>query len=101
MVSIPHSKVAFGDLAGRLNQSDDEVSIPRRLLVRLLDLYVSFWDFDEAWYLARNPDVDDAVSDGKFGSGWDHFRAVGYWEGRWGNRPVVDTEWYVETYPDI
>ena len=101
MVGIPHPKVAFGDLAGKLDGGAEEISIPRRLLARLLDLYVSLWDFDEAWYLARNPDVADAVAAGKFVSGWDHFRSVGYWEGRWGNQPVVDTEWYVETYPDI
>ncbi len=79
----------------------DEVPVPRRLLARLLDLYISFWDFDEDWYLATYPDVQTAVIQGTIPSGWEHFRAVGYLEGRRGSRPVVDTEWYVEMYPDI
>src|SRR5579859_749348 len=101
MVTIPHPKVAFGDLADRLKSSGDEVSVPRKLLDRLLDLYISFWDFDEDWYLATYPDIQAAVAAGKFGSGREHFKTVGYFEGRRGNQPIVDTEWYVEMYPDI
>ncbi|MGJ4927605.1 hypothetical protein ACQR1I_20350 [Bradyrhizobium sp. HKCCYLS2038] len=101
MVTIPHPKIAFGDLAERLKSNEDEVTIPRAVLNRLLDLYISFWDFDEEWYLATYPDVQAAVAQGALASGWAHFRAVGYFEGRLGYRPVVDSEWYLETYPDI
>jgi hypothetical protein len=101
MVTIPHPNVAFGDLAERMKKAGDEVSVPRKVLARLLDLYISFWDFDEDWYLATYPDIQAAVAGGKFPSGWEHFKTVGYLEGRRGNQPVVDTEWYVETYPDI
>ncbi|MCK1368321.1 hypothetical protein [Bradyrhizobium sp. 62] len=101
MTIIPHPNVAFADLAERLTTPADEVMVPRKLLMRLLDLYISSWDFDEDWYLATYPDIQAAVTDGKFASGWDHFKSVGYFEGRRGNRPVVDTDWYLETYPDI
>jgi hypothetical protein len=101
MVNIPHPKIAFGDLADRMKTADDEVKVPRKLLTHLLDLYISFWDFDEDWYLATYPDIQAAVSQGAFPSGWSHFKAVGYLEGRLGNRPIVDSEWYLETYPDI
>jgi hypothetical protein len=101
MVTIPHPDVAFGDLAERVKGPGDEVAVPRELLARLLDLYISLWDFDEEWYLAMYPDIQAAVSRGAFQSGWAHFRAVGYLERRLGSRPVVDSEWYLETYPDI
>lgn len=38
--------------------------------------------FDEACYLAANPDVADAVKSGKIASGWMHFRKFGAVEGR-------------------
>ena len=101
MATIPHVTVAFGDLPERLAQTNDEIAVPRELLARLLDLYISCWDFDEDWYLATYPDIQDAVSQGKFTSGWAHFRTVGYLEGRLGTQPTVDPEWYVNTYPDI
>jgi hypothetical protein len=101
MVTIPHPKIAFGDLLERMKTNDDEVKVPRKLLASLLDLYISCWDFDEEWYLATYPDIQTAVSQGKFTSGWAHFKAVGYLEGRLGSRPVVDSEWYLERYPDI
>jgi hypothetical protein len=101
MAIIPHPKIAFGDLTDRLKTSDDEVKVPRELLAHLLDLYISGWDFDEDWYLATYPDIQAAVHQGEFPSGWAHFRTVGYLEGRLGNRPIVDSEWYLDTYPDI
>ncbi|MGD7037321.1 DUF1796 family putative cysteine peptidase [Methylotuvimicrobium buryatense] len=39
-------------------------------------------DFDEAWYLAQNPDVVKAIASGLFSSGWDHFDKFGRHEGR-------------------
>jgi hypothetical protein len=47
MVTIPHPNVAFGDLAERMKKAGDEVSVPRKLLARLLDLYISFSDCGE------------------------------------------------------
>ena len=101
MPTIPHSKVVFGDLTERLKASDEEVKVPRQLLDRLLDLYISFWDFDEDWYLVSYPDVRTAVAQGEFSSGWAHFRATGYLEGRFGAPPVVDSDWYLSMYPDV
>jgi hypothetical protein len=101
MATIPHVSIAFGDLPERIEKSVDDVLVPRELLMRLLDLYISCWDFDEDWYLATYSDVREAVSQGKFPSGWAHFRTVGYLEGRLGQQPMVDAEWYVNTYPDV
>lgn len=101
MPTIPHPRVVFGDLVERLKLPGEEVQVPRQLLLRLLGLYISLWDFEEEWYLETYPDIRVAVAQGEFLSGWEHFKTVGYFEGRRGNQPIVDTEWYVETYPDI
>jgi hypothetical protein len=101
MMTIPHVNVAFGDLPERLKLVGDEVSVPREILARLVDLYILCWGFDEDWYLSTYPDVEEAVKQNLFPSGWAHFRAIGYFEGRFGHQPVVDADWYVSTYPDI
>jgi hypothetical protein len=101
MVTIPHPHVVFGDLAERMQKSGREVSVPKDLILKLLGMYISLWDFDEDWYLATYPDVRTAVAQGEFVSGAEHFRLIGYLEGRRGGPHSVDTEWYIQTYPDI
>ncbi len=101
MATIPHVNIAFGDLPEQLRKHGDSVPVPRETLLRLLDLYISCWDFDEDWYLKTYPDVQAAVGEGEFLSGWYHFRTVGYLEGRFGSPPTVDEEWYLSTYSDI
>ena len=56
-----HVDFAFGDLAERLGKIGDEITVSRELVTRLLDLYISCWDFDEDWYLATYSDVREAV----------------------------------------
>src|ERR1700674_5512765 len=101
MGPIPHARVVLGELAQRMLAPDADIPVPRAILGRLLDLYVSCWDFDEEWYLATYPDVQGAIDQAEFPSGWAHFRAVGYFEGRLGARPSVDADWYMSAYPDI
>lgn len=101
MAPIPHVEVAFGEFAKRVMGNEPEISVPRDILTRLLDLYVSCWDFDEEWYLANYPDISEAIKQGQFKSGWSHFRSVGYLEGRLGTQPVVDPDWYMSQYPDV
>lgn len=38
--------------------------------------------FDEAWYLARYPDVAEAVQEQAFRSGWEHYAMYGQAEGQ-------------------
>src|SRR3977135_1475051 len=101
MTAIPHVKFAFGDLAEKIAAGSSEITVPREVLARLLDLYISCWDFDEEWYVATNPAGRTAIDAGQFQSGWAHFRAVGYFEGRLGAQPTVDAEWYMKVYPDV
>ena len=73
MMTIPHVNVAFGDLPDRLKMVGDEVPVPREILARLLDLYILCWGFDEDWYLSTYPDIEEAVKQNLFASGWAHF----------------------------
>jgi hypothetical protein len=67
----------------------------------LYRLYVSKWDFDETWYLETNPDLSTAIPSDVFPTGFAHFRAVGYAEGRLPFNPRVDSSWYLASYPDV
>jgi hypothetical protein len=101
MAPIPHAKLLLGEILEKFKREDAEVTITRDVLMHLLDLYICCWDFDEEWYLATYPDVQDAIKKKLFPSGWMHFRKVGYFEGRLGASPSVDTQWYTSAYPDI
>ena len=101
MAPIPHVEVALGDFVKRIKRDDGEVLVPRDIFMRLLDLYICCWDFDEEWYLATYPDIAEAIQLGHFRSGWSHFRSIGYLEGRLGVQPAVDSEWYIGRYSDV
>ncbi|MGE0222045.1 MAG: hypothetical protein AB7F35_06045 [Acetobacteraceae bacterium] len=58
-------------------------------------------DFDEDWYLTRNPDIAQAVSAGTFRSGKEHFLSNGYFEGRLPFPIEVDNDWYLSQYPEV
>lgn len=55
--------------------------------------------FDEALYLAANPDVAEAVKSGQFKSGFDHYRLHGQVEGRPG--VGFDEDRYLAANPDV
>jgi hypothetical protein len=54
--------------------------------------------FDEAAYLALNPDVAAAVAAGGFASGRAHYEMNGFDEGR---KPFFDEAGYLARYPDV
>jgi tripartite-type tricarboxylate transporter receptor subunit TctC len=49
-------------------------------------------DFNEALYLRENPDVCEAVMQGKFSSGLAHYHVFGRWEGRPGAPQIANLE---------
>lgn len=55
--------------------------------------------FDEAWYLARNPDVAELVDAGLI-TAEQHFEQYGQQEGR-SPSPLFDTTFYVRHNPDV
>lgn len=69
--------------------------------VNLISMYLSGWDFEESWYLSNYSDLASAIPSKDFPSGFAHFRAIGYLEGRLPIKPEVDTTWYMTNYPDV
>jgi hypothetical protein len=56
--------------------------------------------FDEAWYLARYPDVAEAVAKGET-TARDHYVEFGYYEGRLPGLEGFDAAAYCRAYPDL
>jgi hypothetical protein len=56
---------------------------------------------DEAWYLAKYPDIKLAIASGEVSDAGDHFVRFGYYEHRWPRQIVVDEPWYLRAYPDV
>jgi SAM-dependent methyltransferase len=55
----------------------------------MTDMNYSFRDFDESTYLELNPDVSEAVQNGSFSSGLEHYFSQGFLEDRHGVPPAV------------
>ena len=91
---------AIGIDRAALNDSS-KVPIPLELLKFLLQIALVTSEFNEAGYLAANPDVGVAVRNGAVENARAHYIGFGYIEGRKGARPQVDERWYLATYPDV
>ncbi len=57
--------------------------------------------YDEDFYTAAYPDVQQAVAQKSVPSAVFHFMVYGYAEGRPPMRYAVDEEWYMKKYPDV
>jgi hypothetical protein len=77
------------------------VDVPISLLKLLLQIAVAAGDFNEAGYLASNPDIEAAVKQRKVDDPKMHYIRFGYFEGRKGATPPVDERWYRNKYPDV
>jgi len=62
---------------------------------------MSFDIFDESFYRLSNPDVANAVANGIFPSGLEHFRQFGLAEGRTGVSPLYDEQLYLQVNADV
>jgi hypothetical protein len=91
---------ACGTDRSALNDAS-EVKIPLELLKFLLQTALVSSEFNEAGYLAANPDVAAAVRAGAIANARLHYIGFGYLEGRQGATPPVDERWYLATYPDV
>jgi hypothetical protein len=58
-------------------------------------------NWNEVRYLAQNPDVRDLVKSGAISSGYAHYKATGFFEGRQGGFPAWDEQAYLKANPDV
>ena len=82
-------------------EASGEVAIPAQLFRFLMQIAVAHSDFNEAGYLAANPDVAAALKSGEIESARLHYVGFGFFEGRLGATPDVDERWYLKAYPDV
>jgi hypothetical protein len=90
------SLVTFAAVKGELT-----VSATYSQFTTLIRMLLEGIEVDEAWYLTQNPDVAQAISDGKVPSAREHFLADGYFEGRAPFPITVDELWYLEQNPGV
>lgn len=78
----------------RVDMTFDEVKDLIRHLLSVVEV-------DEAFYLARNPDVAEGIAQGNIKSAREHFLDHGYFEGRMPYPILIDEQWYLDENPDI
>jgi hypothetical protein len=77
------------------------VSCSYENMVQLLRRLIAGVEVDEAWYLARYPDIAKAISQGRVRSPRLHFVNDGYFEGRLPFPIHVDEPYYLEQNPGV
>lgn len=82
-------------------KTGSKAAVPLPVLREIIAAAVAGLPFDEDFYLSQNPDIRDAVAEGKVIDLRAHFIYEGYLEGRFGYKPDLDEEFYKETYPDV
>jgi hypothetical protein len=82
-------------------QGNGTVTVPRGFLRALIAELVAHSPFDEDWYARHYPDVEAARLAGGISSLQDHYKNVGYFEGRLPAEPAFDPHWYRECYRDL
>jgi hypothetical protein len=82
-------------------KANGEITVPTSLFKFLLQRELEQLAFNEAEYVAANPDVAEAVKKGKISSAQEHFVTTGYFECRPGAFLEVNEAWYKKKYPDV
>lgn len=91
----------------RLGVDSNQFYGPKRTLISidllrvLLQHAVRNAPFDEQWYLSQNPDVAQALREGRISSAHEHFISAGYFENRLGALAEFDENWYIGKYEDV
>ena len=82
-------------------EADEVVQVPGAFLKALLNIAAAQVRVDENWYLSTYPDVQEAISKGKFKNAKHHYVEFGYFEDRLPYPIKVDEEYYRQRNPDI
>lgn len=100
---VPHYDAILHALGASREKIDGKakIQIPVSFLNFLLLAVVRHGEFNEAGYLAENPDVAAAIRARKLTDAKEHYLSVGFFEGRRGALPAVDEDWYRKMNPDV
>jgi len=93
---------AFGvDFIQLVAAQPEHVSVNAQTLRVLLQFVALAADFDEAYYLAENPDLAAALESGLITDARLHYVQAGFFEGRRASKLNIDQAWYRKIYPDV
>ena len=100
---LPHIELILQSLRVARDRLDGrgKVAVNPQFLVHAIRQMVKSLPFDEGFYLTTYDDVAQAHGIGEIGDLHSHFIEVGFFEGRLGAEPDVDSEYYLKTYPDV
>ena len=79
----------------------DTIPVSPQLMHCLFQILGSRVPLDEDFYLAKHPDVAEAIYQGHFRSVRHHYETFGFLEGRQPHRIVVDNNYYLDNNPDV
>ncbi len=97
----------FSNLSSQLaavmaSETGDAMILPRALFIRLLVAALrQKGDFDETFYVARYPDIRQAVHDGVLREPAEHYYGTGYFENRQPKNYTIDEKFYLRENPDV
>lgn len=77
------------------------ITVPMEAFYGLIGSLLAFVRVDEGWYVEAYPDIRIAVERGDLRSATEHYRTVGYFEGRLPFETSVNRTYYLGTYSDI
>lgn len=77
------------------------ITMSREGLHKLFQELIARFDFDEEFYLSKNPDVAEGVKSGKIESGYEHYIHFGYFEGRLPHMNGFEPIEYVQKVPEL
>ena len=86
---------------GDRSKPDTTVTMTNQVFRLLMEAAVKSQPFDEAAYLAANPDVAAGVKAKLCPDARAHYVASGYYEGRPAGSAAFDEAWYVSRYADV
>jgi hypothetical protein len=76
-------------------------SVEQHFFFDVMERILTDIHFDEDWYLAKHPDVRDAIKRGVVKSARHHYLRFGFYEDRIPYAIEVSEKWYIEAYPDV
>ena len=76
-------------------------SVEQHFFFDIMETVLNDIQLDEDWYLAKYPDVQNAIEAGRVRSGRHHYARFGFYEHRLPYAIEVSETWYVDAYPDI
>lgn len=100
---LPHIEMLLQSLRISRDRLDSrsKIAVDPRLLVHVLREIVKALPFDEGFYITTYDDVAEAHGRGEIGDLHEHYIQAGFFEGRMGAEPEVDSAYYQATYPDV